>query len=39
MLMRADAWSGLRSGLYLGGIGACFTLFIRAADKYRSMPW
>ncbi|WRT66614.1 uncharacterized protein IL334_003573 [Kwoniella shivajii] len=34
-----DQTSYIRSICYLGGIGSCFALYIKAALKYKNIPW
>ncbi|WWC61921.1 uncharacterized protein I303_104507 [Kwoniella dejecticola CBS 10117] len=39
ILIEDEAKSWLRSIFYWTGVGSCFALYIKAALKYKSLPW
>ncbi|CAD6588249.1 MAG: hypothetical protein TREMPRED_005015 [Tremellales sp. Tagirdzhanova-0007] len=39
ILIEDPTWSFLRSALYWSGIVSTCTLFVKAADRWKSLPW
>ncbi|WVO15189.1 hypothetical protein L204_102836 [Cryptococcus depauperatus] len=39
VMIEEDKCSWIRSGLYFTGIFSCFTLVVKAADRFKSLTW
>ncbi|OCF74381.1 hypothetical protein I204_04752 [Kwoniella mangroviensis CBS 8886] len=39
ILIEDESYSWFRSIFYWSGVGSCFALYIKAALKYKSLPW